>query len=216
MVLIKTTTGWSSPRGLPGDPVYFTVNRSRIASARTERVKRIWPTFPPVTTHFESGFEYRLAVLSDLDPIVELVDRLLSGRDFFCPRGQHIGYLKYKTILLALTSKRLVGWAVRQKNGSLIHLLVEPEFRGCGIGSHLLKVLQPLFVRSKSDQSTGDPYPFYAKHGYEKTTEERIGKNKTIDLLSKTPSSGCSDCHAAAPSTCSQCSILTKQPPVVN
>lgn len=188
MVLIKTESGWSSHKRLPGDPVYFTVKRSRISSVRSERVKKIWPAFPPICPHEHKGYSYRLAVPSDLDSIVELVDRLLSGRDFFCPRGQHIGYFKYKTILLTFDSDRLIGWAVRQKNGSLIHLLVEPEYRGQGIGSHLLNVLEPLFVRSKSDQSTGDPYQFYVKHGYEKTTDERIGKHKNIDLLSRTPS----------------------------
>lgn len=185
MVLIKTLTGWSSPRGLPGDPIYYTVSRSRIQSVRAERVKKVWPTFPLVTTHFEGSIQYRLALMSDLDAIVAIVDRLLAGKDFFCPRGQHIGYFKYKTILLAFAETRLIGWAVRQKNGSLIHLLVDPDYRGKGIGSHLLEVLEPLFIRSKSDQSTGDPLGFYEKHGYEKTTDERIGKNKNIDLLSK-------------------------------
>lgn len=208
MVLIKTTTGWSAPRGLPGDPVCYSVKRSQISSMRAERAKKIWPTFPQIYPHEHNGIQYRLANINDLEPIIEIVDRLLSGRDFFCPRGQHIGYFKYKTILLAFDQAKLIAWSVRQKNGSLIHLLVEPEYRGLGIGSHLLEVLEPLFVRSKSDQSTGDPYEFYAKHGYVKTTDERIGKNKNIDLLSKPKVPGCSDCHSAAPSTCSQCSQL--------
>ena len=185
MVLIKTETGWNRSNRLPGDPVFLTVKRSRISSVRSERAKKIWPTFPPIHAHEHREHSYRLAVLSDLEPIVELVDRLLSGHDFFCPRGQHIGYFKYKTILLVFDNDRLIGWAVRQKNGSLIHLLVEPEYRGQGIGSHLLEVLEPLLIRSKSDQSTGDPRPFYEKHGYTEDTGERVGKNKNIDLLSR-------------------------------
>lgn len=185
MVLIKTETGWRRCRGLPKDPVYFTVKRSRIQSAHSERKKKVWPTFPPICPHYLNGYSYRRAILTDLDSIVELVDRLLSGRDFFCPRGQHLGYFKYKTILLCFDGSKLIGWAVRQKNGSLIHLLVEPDYRGQGIGSNLLEILEPLMVRSKSDQSTGDPYKFYAKHGYEKTSDERVGKNKNIDLLTK-------------------------------
>lgn len=188
MVLIKTETGWSKARGMPGDPVFFTVKRSRVQSVRSERQKRIWPAFPPIYPHYHNHNLYRLANVSDLEPIIKLVDRLLAGKDFFCPRGQHVGYFKYKTILLCFDENELIGWAVRQKNGSLIHLLVEPEYRGRGIGSHLLETLRPLFVRSKSDQSTGDPFAFYAKHGYEKTSDERIGKHKNIDLLSKPPS----------------------------
>ncbi|GAJ16634.1 unnamed protein product, partial [marine sediment metagenome] len=126
---------------------------------------------------------YRLAVLSDLEPIIKFVDRLLAGKDFFCPRGQHLGYFKYKTIVVTFDGEKLIGWAVRQKNGSLIHLLVDTDYRGMGIGTHLLKILDPLFIRSKFDQSTGDPLPFYEKHGYHKTSDERIGKHKNIDLL---------------------------------
>lgn len=185
MAYFKTEAGWSKRHGFPGDPVFLWAIRSRIQKPRKERVPRIWPTFPPIESHNHRGHSYRLAVLDDLDPIVHFVDDLLAGKDFFCPRGQHIGYFKYKTILVCFDNCRLVGWAVRQKNGSLIHLLVDPEYRGQGIGSHLLESLEPLLIRSKSDQSTGDPRAFYEKHGYTQDSGERAGKNKNIDLLSK-------------------------------
>lgn len=185
MVLIRTTEGWSIKRGFPGDPIFYFARKSGISSARAERQKKVWPTFPPIEPHTHKDLSYRLAVMSDLDDIVTIVDRLLAGKDFFCPRGQHIGYFQYKTILLCFDKTQLIGWAVRQKNGALIHLLVEPDYRGKGIGSHMLKVLEPLLIRSKSDQSTGDPIKFYEKHGYTKTSDERVGKNKNIDLLSK-------------------------------
>jgi len=185
MGFIKTEKGWSVHKVFPGDPVFVFAKKSRILSPRAERKKKVWPVFPQIYDHWHNGFYYRPAILSDLDPIISLVDRLLAGRDFFCPRGQHIGYFKYKTIVLCFDENKLIAWSVRQKNGSLIHLLVDPDYRGKGIGGHLLEVLQPLLIRSKSDQSTGDPYPFYLKHGYEKTTDERVGKNRNIDLLSK-------------------------------
>lgn len=185
MVKVRTEKGWKTMRTIPGDPVFICARRRHIQSARAERAKKVWPTFPPIHPHFEGDILYRLARMSDLDDIVSIVDRLLAGKDFFCPRGQHIGYFKYKTILLAHASDNLIGWAVRQKNGALIHLLIDPVYRGQGIGSHMLEVLEPLLIRSKSDQSTGDPLKFYEKHGYTKTTDERIGKNKNIDLLSK-------------------------------
>lgn len=182
---VRTAEGWKVRHSVPGDPVFYNVHRSFIQSVRTERVKKIWPSFPPISAHTYQGMYYRIAHINDLDPIVSIVDRLLAGKDFFCPRGQHIGYFKYKTILVCFDDSKLIGWAVRQKNGSLIHLLVDPEYRGHGIGGHMLELLEPLFVRSKFDQSTGDPLKFYEKHGYMKTTDERIGKNKNIDLLSR-------------------------------
>jgi len=185
MVLIKTKDGWNVRHKFPGDAEFFSFRRRNIATPRQERVKKIWPTFPPIFGHSFNNLDYRIAHVGDLEPIVNFVDRLLSGKDFFCPRGQHIGYFKYKTILLCFDKSLLIGWAVRQKNGSLIHLLVEPDYRGKGIGSHMLEVLEPLLVRSKSDQSTGDPRAFYEKHGYTDSPDERVGKNKNIDLLSK-------------------------------
>lgn len=185
MALMKTKNGCKVVTRFPGDPVFFHAPKHRIASVRKERKLKVYPEFPPISPHDYNGYHYRLAVLSDLDNIIELVDRLLSGRDFFCPRGQHLGYFKYKTIVLSFDNSTLIGWAVRQRNGSLIHLLVEPSCRGKGVGSHLLKILDPLFIRSKFDQSTGDPLPFYEKHSYHKTTDKRIGKHKNIDLLSK-------------------------------
>lgn len=185
MAHVKRAYGWHVVHSLSADPEFFFTQPSSPKRRRGPRVPRIYPTFPPIVDHKYHGHLYRLAVMSDLDSIVEFVDKLLRSKDFFCPRGQHIGYFKYKTILLTFHKARLIGWAVRQKTGSLIHLLVDIEFRGQGIGSHMLECLQPLTVRSKSDQSTGDPYEFYRKHGYIKTTDERIGRNKNIDLLSK-------------------------------
>lgn len=188
MALIKKTNGWGVLKVTSTDPDFFWSPVTRCRHARSPAIPKVYPVFPPVLEHKFDGFTYRLAVLTDLDAIVELVDRLLSGKDFFCPRGQHIAYFKYKTIVLCFDIHKTIGWAVRQKAGSLIHLLVDPDYRGKGIGTHLLKILEPLTIRSKSDQSTGDPFPFYEKHGYVKTLPERIGKNKNIDLLSKSPS----------------------------
>lgn len=185
MVKALTKDGWKRWSLLGKDPVFFCAPKRYIVRERKPRAAKVYPSFPPIFPHEYRGFEYRLAVIDDLDAIIELVDRLLAGRDFFCPRGQHIGYFKYKTILLCLDQAKLIGWSVRQLNGSLIHLLVDTDYRGNGIGSHLLELLQPLLIRSKSDQSTGDPLSFYQKHGYQKTSDDRVGKNKNIDLLSR-------------------------------
>lgn len=141
--------------------------------------------------------KYRTAEITDIPIIRNFVDYWLSGRgfykgvpgssnDYFVSQRQHEDYLKYKKVHLAFDNDRLVGWAVLQKNGSLIHLLVDGNYRGRGIGSSLVKILNPERVRSKYDQSTGNPEGFYKKLGYVKVGEtRRIGKNKNIDLLYK-------------------------------
>ncbi|MBA7665177.1 hypothetical protein ES703_73246 [subsurface metagenome] len=138
--------------------------------------------------------EYRIAVAEDLTAIVAFVDFWLTGggipdgvpgsaHDFFVPVGRHKGYLAKYVVLLALCASEIVGWAVETKKGVLIHLLVAGTFRAQGIGSEMLKKLRPDVVRSKFDQSTGDPAGFYSKHGFIKESSRRVGKKKNIDIF---------------------------------
>lgn len=138
---------------------------------------------------------YRPASGGDLEDIRLFVDFWLSGgakrlgisgggADYFVPKGQQIGYLKYKTTYIATFDEKIVGWAVRSQNDTLIHLLVSAEYRGKSVGGHLLNILNPAFVRSKSDQTTGNPLAFYRKHGYQ-ILEPDTGKHKNIDVMQK-------------------------------
>lgn len=138
--------------------------------------------------------EYRKAVSEDLESLTAFVDFWLTGggqaagipgagHDFFVPKGRHEAYLKKYSVLLATFEGEIVGWAVKTKKGVLIHLLVAVTFRARGIGSELLRRMSPEVVRSKFDQSTGDPAGFYAKHGFVKESSERVGKKKNIELF---------------------------------
>lgn len=108
-----------------------------------------------------------------------------SGHDFFVPVGRHEAYLGKYHVLLALYEGEIVGWAVKTKKGVLIHLLVAGTFRGNGIGGEMLRRMSPDVVRSKFDQSSGDPSEFYRKHGYVKASPERLGKKKNIDIFTR-------------------------------
>jgi len=191
----------SDPKILFGTaPLFFSLSLK--SKSRTPRKRRAESGPKPVleSFFFDCFFDdetrsvlYRPAVIEDLPDICKFVDFWLSGgalrlhipgggKDYFVPKGQQIGYLKYKTTYLAIYDGKIVGWSVKSKNETLIHLLVTPEYRGKGVGGHLLEILNPLLVRSKSDQSTGDPRKFYEKHGYE-VTEAGQGKHKNIDIM---------------------------------
>lgn len=176
------------------DPFIIFTKTPRTHKIHEPKIPKIYPVFPPVLETTIRDVLYRLATKNDLKLICKFTDFWLSGKgyaahipgagtDCFIPYGQHLGYLERYTVVLAFHHDVLCGWAVRQRDGTLIHLLVSAESRGLGIGATFLDILKPPAIRSKSDQSTGDPLPFYVQHGYAKTTDQRTGKNQNIDVL---------------------------------
>jgi len=142
------------------------------------------------------NIEYRLAVDSDLENIVAFVDFWLRGDglvdkvpgsacDFFVPVGRHQKYLRKYFVLLALLDNSIIGWAVKTNRGVLIHLLVAGTFRSAGIGSEMLKRMDPESIRSKMDQTAGNPAEFYAKAGYTPSPNPHQGKKHNIELFVK-------------------------------
>lgn len=138
---------------------------------------------------------YRKALVEDIPLIKCFVDFWLSGRgkalkipnasnDYFITANQHKCKIKYGTVYLAFEDCSLVGWAAKGKNDTLFYLLVAGNRRGQGIGRDLLKLLDPEFVRSKSDQSTGDPLGFYLKMNFEILSPNQ-GRKRNIDILKK-------------------------------
>jgi len=137
---------------------------------------------------------YRKANVSDLPAIVAFVDYWLTGggqangipgatHDYFVRTGQHKAYLAKYGVMLATFEGEIVGWAVKTGKGVLIHLLIAATFRGQGIGGAMLRRMDPEIVRSKFDQKSGDPAEFYRKQGYVRTSSERTGKKRNIELF---------------------------------
>jgi len=135
--------------------------------------------------------DFQRASILDLKAIGKFTDFWLSGRglrvnapgavnDCFISPSQHRRYIvKYKTYM-AHFNEVLIGWAVVQTNGSLIHFIIAGTHRGRRIGSKFLKFINPQQIHSKLDQSSGDPGPFYEKHGYRKI--ETINSHSRLDI----------------------------------
>ncbi len=184
------------------DPLFATIRRTSKTRGPRKPVATMDADPALQTFHIPCTFDselrdivYRPASGDDLENVRKFVDFWLSGgakrlgipgagADYFVPKGQQIGYLKYKTVYIAMFAQKIIGWTVKSKNGTMIHLLVNAEYRGKGIGGNLLNIIDPDYIRSKSDQTTGDPLKFYQKHGYE-IKEAKIGKHQSIDLLQK-------------------------------
>lgn len=137
---------------------------------------------------------FRQAVLDDVKDLCKFTDWWLSGRgkakgaagavnDCFISPGQHRKYiLKYQT-WICLDAEKIIGWAVVEPSNTMIHILVHGNYRSKGIGTMLIVFLSPRFVRSKSDQSSGNPIGFYAKLGYRKVKRVRSRSRLDIDVI---------------------------------
>lgn len=142
---------------------------------------------------------YRQAVMEDLQEIANFTDFWLgglgisakvpgAGHDFFIPKGRHADYIRKQVVFVAIYCDEIVAWAVKSRKGVLIHLLIAGTFRDQGIGKRLLGLLKPDVIRSKSDQSTGDPGKFYESQGYVRQSPERVGRKKNIEIYIRSES----------------------------
>jgi hypothetical protein len=132
----------------------------------------------------------------DLKKICDFVDFWLAGRaknlgiknasnDYFVSPSQHKSYLRRYITLIALDGEKIVGWGVKEKSNTLIHLLIAADCRGFGVGGEMLRILNPDIIRSKTDQQTGDPGPFYEKNGYMRIGKNLVGKKRNIQFMCK-------------------------------
>jgi hypothetical protein len=132
----------------------------------------------------------------DLKAICNFVDYWLAGRakrlgiknasnDYFVSPGQHKDYLKNTIVLIAFDGDKMVGWGVKERTNVLIHLLIAADCRGFGVGAKMLEILNPDIIRSKTDQQTGDPGPFYEKNGYMRIGANLVGKKRNIQFMCK-------------------------------
>ena len=142
----------------------------------------------------ESQLVYRFANIDDLEEITRFTDFWLAGRglakrvpfavnDYFISPSQHSKYIEKYTVLLVFVDFKLIAWSVKQPNGTLTHLLVAGNHRHKGIGKHMLELLNPPKIHSKSNQSTGNPLEFYLSQGFKKVDSIRSKSRLDIDKI---------------------------------
>ncbi len=138
--------------------------------------------------------KYHRAVLADVKALSRFTDWWLAGRgkakgivgavnDCFIAPSQHKKYItRYKT-WICLDGKQIVAWAVVEPSNTMIHLLIAGNYRGLGIGTRLVNILSPRYVRSKIDQSTGNPIAFYTRLGYRKVSQVQSRSRLDIEKI---------------------------------
>jgi N-acetylglutamate synthase-like GNAT family acetyltransferase len=129
------------------------------------------------------GLIFREAVKEDFPKILAFVDIFLR-RDYFLRRSELFTKMEMATMIIVFHNDKLVALAVMGKNKTLWHLLVHPKYRGKHIGETLVQKLRPEIIRSKLDQSTGDPTGFYEKIGY-RIEASKKGRKRNINIMER-------------------------------
>lgn len=105
---------------------------------------------------------------ADYLAVQEWLDRHLRG-DYLFKKGHLLSIIRrpasklYAVMLEGIYCGTVVYYA-----GSILHnIMIDPEYRGRGIGEAVIKHLEPKVIRAKSNMVAGDPVPFYQAQGYE-------------------------------------------------
>ena len=129
----------------------------------------------------KDGLIFRPATQDDLPKILAFADIFLR-RDWLVRREYANDHVAHSWIVL--DQDKLVGWAMitgKKVGRTLYNLIVHPKYRNRHIGSTLITALNPDVIRSKVDQTTGDPTKFYKKLGYH--VVERDVRKKRILIM---------------------------------
>lgn len=142
--------------------------------------------------HVEAkGFSvaWTIGNMSDTKALTTFVDRYLRN-DWFARERVIVSRLMARVSLLGWHGDTLICWACVSPTNILYNLLVSPDYQGCHIGHQALAWIQPDFVRSMSNISTGDPEPFYLKAGFV-ATGQMMGRKRNMRLMRPTDSARC-------------------------
>lgn len=131
----------------------------------------------------EISIRWQVANIDNLQQLRSFIDKHLR-KDWFERERVIRDKLLSNIILLGWHESVLICWASKGPNEVLQNLLVHPDYRGFGIGQQAMDFIGAYIIRSKSDQSTGDPEAFYNKNGFE-STGIITGRKKNINLMVK-------------------------------
>lgn len=128
---------------------------------------------PLVVPHPKLSISLHLCGEADTDAISNWCDVFMAG-DYFVRRGHMLNLIKNpKSKVFALVIEGFIGGFVAVYKESVLHnLILDPQYRGQGIGAALIGLLKPTVIRAKSNMLAGDPVPFYEKNGYHTVTAD--------------------------------------------
>ena len=103
----------------------------------------------------------------DLEPMLDRLETLLHEDYFF--RRKHFAAVLARpsaSVYAIRVDDDFAAIAIVYNGSTLQNLYVHPEHRRLGVGSTVLRYLNPDMVRAKGNMSQGNPVPFYEGEGY--------------------------------------------------
>lgn len=122
--------------------------------------------------------------------VVDFVDEHLHNLyhdSGFISCGRIYDHIHRGNVWVAKRNGRILGIAIGKKDGGLWNIVVHKNFREQGIGSMLIKEIDPAYVRIKCKGGLPDPTLFYVKNGYIPAdfVKSEITNRKTLLLAVK-------------------------------
>lgn len=111
--------------------------------------------------------------VDDTEAISNWCDVFLAG-DYFIRKGHMLNLVKNPLIGVGaiVIDESIAGFVAMYKGTTLQNLIIDPQYRGMGIGSALIAMLQPAVVRCKTNMLAGDPTAFYEQNGFVKVAPD--------------------------------------------
>lgn len=106
----------------------------------------------------------------DLEPMLDRLETLLHEDYFF--RRKHFAAILARpqaAVFAILVEHDFAAIAIVYKGSTLTNLYVHPEHKAQGVGTAVLRWLNPSVIRAKGNMSQGNPVAFYEKNGFKAT-----------------------------------------------
>jgi len=105
--------------------------------------------------------------VADAEAISNWCDVFMCG-DYFVRKGHMLNLVKNPVIRVCavVIEDCIAGFVAVYRDTTLQNLLIDPQYRGQGVGSALVAVLKPTVIRCKTNMVAGDPTGFYESNGY--------------------------------------------------
>jgi GNAT superfamily N-acetyltransferase len=134
-----------------------------------------------VVPHPKLHIVFHRCGVEDTEAISNWCDVFMAG-DYFVRKGHMLNLVRNPVIRVGaiIIDGCISGFVAVYKDTTLQNLLIDPQYRGMGVGSALVAVLKPTVIRCKTNMVAGDPTGFYESNGYVSVAQDPARPHITV------------------------------------